>query len=165
LSQNYFLVLLQFHTKKINRNLIPTTSPQVVVNGITVDMALRGCGLHGKVPNSTVHSRLKVARKSGMYNKEIRRECETKEQKLGLIIEIPDDGTTTSRDNKSPVTITAITVAQGSDTTITTKKLRQSSRQASIARLDAKRVKLDYDSRYKKSIQECKQPRCSECSR
>jgi hypothetical protein len=129
----------------------------VVVNGITVDMALRGCGLHGKVPNSTVYSRIKVARKNGMYNKEIRRECEKKEQKLGLIIEIPDNGTTTSRDDISPVTITTInsSLAEGgSDTTITTKKSRQSSRQASIARLDAKRVKLDYDDRYKKAFKD-----------
>ncbi len=153
------MVLLQFHTNKINRNLILTTSPQVVVNGtITVDMALRGCGLHGKVPNSSVYSRIKVARKNGMYNEEIRRECEKKEQKLGLIIEIPDDGTTTSQeDNISPVTITTINsslAAGGSDTTITTKKLRQSSRQASIARLDAMRVKLDYDSRYKKAFKD-----------
>jgi hypothetical protein len=113
--------------------------------------------LHGKVPYSTVYSRIKVARKNGMYNKEIRRECEKKEQKLGLNIEIPDDGTTTLRDNISPVTITTINsslAAGGSDTTITTKKLRQSSRQASIARLDAKRVKLDYGSRYKKAFKD-----------
>ncbi|KAI2511962.1 hypothetical protein MHU86_2478 [Fragilaria crotonensis] len=92
-----------------------------------------------------------------MYNKEIRRECEKKEQKLGLIIEIPDNGTTTSRDDISPVTITTInsSLAEGgSDTTITTKKSRQSSRQASIARLDAKRVKLDYDGRYKKAFKD-----------
>ncbi len=74
-----------------------------------------------------------------------------------MIIEIPDDGTTTSRDDISPVTITIINsslAAGGSDTTITTKKLRQSSRQASIARLDAKRVKLDYDGRYKKAFKD-----------
>ena len=151
------MVLLQFHTNKINRNLIPTTPPHVVVNDTTVDMALRGCGLRGKVPNSTVYSCIKVARKNGMYNKEIRSKCEKKEQKLGLIIEIPDDGTTTLRDNISPVTITTINsslAAGGSNTTITTKKSRQSSRQASIARLDAKRVKLDYGSRYKTAFKD-----------
>jgi hypothetical protein len=40
------------------------------------------------------------------------------------------------------------------DTTISTNKLRQSSRQASAARLEAKRVKLNSDDRYKRAFKD-----------
>ena len=113
-------------------------------------MALRACGLQGQLPYSTLCSRVKAARKKGTYNKEIRREYEKKEKKLGLIIDISDD-CTTSRDDVSPLTMTTINSSSAgvSNTTVMTKKSRQSSRQASVGRLEAKRVKLDYDGRYK----------------
>jgi hypothetical protein len=88
LSQKYYLVLLQFHSNKINRNRIPTTSPQVIVNGIKGEMAIRACELQGQLPYSTLYSPVKAARTKGTYNNEIRREYEKNERKFGLIIDV-----------------------------------------------------------------------------
>jgi hypothetical protein len=57
----------------------------VIVNGLTVDMAIWACRLHGKVPNTTVYYRVKVARKKGTYNDEIRR---SDEKRIGVVIDL-----------------------------------------------------------------------------
>ena len=58
----------------------------------------------------------------GRYNNEIRREYEKKEKKLGLVIDISDD-CTTSRDDISPVTMATINSSSaGCSDTIMTKK-------------------------------------------
>ncbi len=100
--------MLQFHTNEINRNRIPTTSPQVIVNGIKGEMAIWAFDLQVQLLYSTPDSRVEAARKKGTHNNEIRREYEKKERKLlGLIIDVSFDGTNL-RDDISPVTMTTM---------------------------------------------------------
>ena len=148
------------HTNKINRNLVPTTSTKVVVNDVKIEIALWGCRLQGKVPYSTIYSRVKAAREKGTYNEEIRR---AEEKKIGAVIEIIDND---SSGNISPVTMTTATTTSSSsgaaagNTAISSmsselrKRPRQSSKQASVAKLNAKRAKLDYDTRYKAAFKD-----------
>ena len=157
------MVLQPKHSNKINRNLVPTTSTQVVVNDVKIEIALWGCRLQGKVPYSTIYSRVKAAREKGTYNEEIRR---AEEKKIGAVIEIIDNDSASSG-NILPVTMTTATTTSssssgkaGNSTTITSlssklrKRPRQSSKQASVARLNAKRAKLDYDTRYKAAFKD-----------
>ena len=150
------------HTNEINRNLVPTTSTKVVVNDVKIEIALWGCRLQGKVPYSTIYSRVKAAREKGTYNEEIRR---AEEKKIGAVIEIIDNDSASSG-NISHITMTTATTTTtsssgaGNTTTNTSvsselrKRPRRSSKQASVARLNAKRVKLDYDTRYKAAFKD-----------
>ena len=45
-----------------------TASTKVIVNGISVDMALTACSLQTTVPASTIYSRVKARREKGTYN-------------------------------------------------------------------------------------------------
>jgi hypothetical protein len=118
--------------------------------------------LQGKVPYSTIYSRVQAARKKGTYNEEIRR---AEEKKIGAVIEIMDNDSASSG-NISPVTMTTATTTSSSsgaaagNTAISSmsselrKRPRQSSKQASVAKLNAKRAKLDYDTRYKAAFKD-----------
>ena len=106
-SQNFYLVLLQFHSNNIYCNRIPTTSPQVIVNEIKGEMAIWAFELQGQLPYNTLYSQIKAARKKGTYNNEIRREYKKKERKFGLLIDVSVVGTN-SRDDISPVTMTTM---------------------------------------------------------
>jgi hypothetical protein len=142
----------------------------VIVNGICVDMALTACSLQRTVPASTIYSRVKARREKGTYNALILKRVEEAKQ-VGLIIDITQDGDDDSR-NVSPITLdtnlSSISSVKGSasqstrtkkssqqsllsesQSTTTRKKSRRSPKQASIARLDAKRMRLDYEGRYK----------------
>ena len=83
-STSQILVLQPKHTNKINRNLVPTTSTQVGVNDVKIEIALWGCRLQGKVPYSTIYSGVKAAREKETYNEEIRR---AEQKKVGSVIE------------------------------------------------------------------------------
>jgi hypothetical protein len=118
--------------------------------------------LQGKVPYSTIYSQVKAAREKGTYNKEIRR---AEEKKIGAVIEITDNDSASSGNISLVTMTTAITASSssgkaGNSTTNTSlsselrKQPRQSSKQASVARLKAKRVLLDYDTRYKAAFKD-----------
>jgi hypothetical protein len=104
---------------------------------------------------------VKAVREKGTYNKEIRR---TEEKKIGALLEIIDNDCAFSG-NILPVTMTTATTTTtssagpGNTTTVTSvsselrKRPRRSSKQASVARLNAKQVKLDYDTRYKAAFE------------
>ena len=129
----------------------------MIVNGITVQQAIRACELQGIVPSSTVYSRVKVARAKGVYNV----------QMMIGIDHIELDGNGTSASSVSTVTLPVdVLSSDGSNgfgiTTKTTspsrtskpKMTRKSSSQAAVERLDAKRTKLDYDSQYKAAFKD-----------
>ena len=132
---------------------------KVIVNGLTAKQALKLCDLTDTVPTSKVYSRVKARKEKGIYNNEIRKE---QKRKLGLVIEVPlDDGS--QEDDISPLTATTInsffddTTDIPSTTSLASskiKKTRKSPRQASVAKLEAKRVRLDYDHRYKEAFKD-----------
>jgi hypothetical protein len=133
----------------------------VIVNGISVDMALTACSLQTTVPASTIYSRVKARREKGTYNALILKRVEEARQ-VGLLIDITKDDDDSSM-NVSPVTMntnegscfcSTATSLQLSASQSTRKKSRRSPRQASIARLDAKRLKLEYEGRYKAAFKD-----------
>jgi hypothetical protein len=140
---------------------------KVIVNGLTAKQALKLCDLTDTVPTSTVYSHIKARKEKGIYNNEIRKE---QKRKLGLVIKVPlDDGSTSQDDDISPLTSTTINSLFINNTTGKTslpstksssassnkiKKTQKSPRQASVAKLEAKRVRLDYDHRYKEAFKD-----------
>ena len=133
----------------------------MIVNGISVDMALTACSLQTTVPASTIYSRVKARREKGTYNALILKRVEEARQ-VGLIIDITKDDDDSSM-NVSPVTLntnegscfcSTATSLQLSASQSTNKKSRRSPRQASIARLDAKQLKVEYVGRYKAAFKD-----------
>jgi hypothetical protein len=140
---------------------------KVIVNGLTAKQALKLCDLTGTVPTSTLYSRVKARKEKGIYNNQIRKE---QKRKLGLVIKVPldDDGSASQDDDISPLTATTIdsftndrtgTITSFLPSTTATlsassKKTRKSPRQASVAKLEAKRARLDYDHRYKEAFKD-----------
>ena len=134
----------------------------MIVNGISVDMALTACSLQATVPASTIYSRVKTRRENGTYNALILKRVEEARQ-VGLIIDITKDDDDSSM-NVSPITMNtneascchsmATTSMQLSASQSTRKRTRRSPKQASIARLDAKRLKMDYEGRYKAAFKD-----------
>ena len=59
----------------------------MIVNGISVDMALMACSLQATVPASTIYSRVKTRREKGTYNALILKRVQEARQ-VGLIIDI-----------------------------------------------------------------------------
>jgi hypothetical protein len=117
-----------------------TTSTKVIVNGISIDMALTACSLQTTVPASTIYSRVKARREKGTYNALILRRVEEARQ-VGLIIDITQDDDDSSM-NVSPVTMntnegscfcSTATSLQLSGSQLTRKTSRRSPKQASIA--------------------------------
>jgi hypothetical protein len=104
---------------------------------------------------------VKARREKGTYNALILRRVEEARQ-VGLIIDITQDDDDSSM-NVSPVTMntnegscfcSTATSLQLSASQSTRKKSRRSPRQASIARLDAKRLKVEYEGRYKAAFKD-----------
>jgi hypothetical protein len=75
----------------------------VIVNGISVDMALMACSLQATVPASTIYSRVKTRREKGTYNALVLKRVEEARQ-VGLIIDITKDDDDSSM-NVSPITM------------------------------------------------------------
>jgi hypothetical protein len=75
----------------------------VIVNGISVDIALTACSLQTTVPASTIYSHVKARREKGIYNALILKRVEEARQG-GLIIDITKDDDDSSM-NVSPVTM------------------------------------------------------------
>jgi hypothetical protein len=139
----------------------------VIVNGLTAKEALKLCDLTHAVPASTVYSRVRKAREKGIYNKEIRREQQRKSLLIDVMIEVLDGDSRASQDDDvSPLTATTTELSEFSmeedlddgpsfpSFSINggvSKKIRKTFRQAGVARLDAKRVRLDYDARFSKA--------------
>jgi hypothetical protein len=137
----------------------------VIVNGLTAKEALKLCDLTHTVPTSTVYSRVRKAREKGIHNKEIRREQQRKSLLID-VIEVDADSRASQDDDVSPLTATTTESSFSmeeaeenlddgpsfpSSIKSGIKKMRKSFRQASVCRLDAKRVRLDYDGRYSKA--------------
>ena len=128
----------------------------MIVNGLTTKQALKLCNLTDTVPTSTVYSRIKKGREKGIYNNEIRKEQQRKRLVIE-VIELDDDSRASQDDNVSPLTATTIDSFVDEDTTSVpslpsnVKKTRKSPRQASVANLHNKRVRLDYDGTAKHS--------------
>ena len=137
----------------------------MIVNGISIDMALTGCSLQTTVPASTIYSRVKTRREKGTYNALILKRVEEARQ-VGLIIDITKDDDDSSM-NVLPVTMNTneascfgstatssqrLSASQASE--LTRKKSRRSPKQASIAQLDAKRLKVEYDGRFKAAFKD-----------
>ena len=116
--------------------------------------------MHGKLPLSTLYSRVQAARKKGTYNNLFSR---VEEQRIGIVIDTLDDDEDvigTSR-NISPITMaTTTSCSSGTTSTIasrssgSSKRSRRSPKQASEARLEAKNFKDEYDARYKAAFKD-----------
>ena len=124
------------------------------MNGITAEQALGACQMTGSVPLSTLYSRIKATRERGTYNDHVRR---ADARRIGAIIDITEVEDTTGV--VSPVTIdtslqSLSSTANSAQTSPPQKKTRRSPKQASIARLDAKRSKVDYEGRFKAAFKD-----------
>jgi hypothetical protein len=133
------------------------------VNDMTASMALAACFLEDSVPYSTIYSRVKARREQGTYDGLIRKRLDEARQELGMIPIIDITATDDESTNISPVTINtnpsrASTFSKSSTASHSTassqpssrrKQFRNSSRQSSVARLDAKVLRMDYGERFK----------------
>jgi hypothetical protein len=131
----------------------------VIVNGLTAKQALKLCDLTDTVPTSTVYSRVKKGREKGIYNNEIRKEQQRKRLVIE-VLELDDDSRASQDDDVSPLTATTIDSFVDEDMTgvpslpSNVKKTRKSPRQASVANLQDKRVRLDYDGKYSRAFKD-----------
>jgi hypothetical protein len=150
----------------------------VIVNNLTVEMALAACHLIGEFPITTVYSRVAVARERGTYDVlKLREEQEIR----SLVIEIDGSNDPIASDNSravslssscrrrdptiSPVTMATSTTTEESTTETGTEDdssssqkskqvFRKSSRQASTTLLESKIAKTEYDQLYKAAFKE-----------
>jgi hypothetical protein len=128
-----------------------------VVNDLPVSMALAACSMQTTVPASTMYSRVQARREKGTYDA-LRRTRLEEAMQVGLIIDITKADDDTNR-NVSPVTLNTTDLSSSSvssqsasvllssasqSSASSRKKSRRSPKQASIARLDAKRLKIEY---------------------
>jgi hypothetical protein len=101
-----------------------------------------------------------LARKKGTYNSVLKAKAEKAirmNMKVGLVINIEDASQTST--NISPVTMKSLSsLSNATSTSASTatssaegRRSRKSSRQASVAKLEAKRLKVDYSGRYRAS--------------
>lgn len=142
----------------------------MIVNDVRVEQAIAACELQGILPYSTLYYRVKLARRKGTYDSILKAKAEQvirSNMKVGIVIDIEqnEDASERSR-NISPVTmkslssssnVTCTSTTTGASTATTSsegKRSRKSSRQASLARLEAKRLKVDYEGRYKAAFKE-----------
>ncbi len=126
----------------------------MIVNGITAEQTLGACQMTRSVPLSTLYSQIKATRERGTYNDHVRR---ADARRIGAIMDITEDKDTTGV--VSPVTIdTSLrflsSTANSAQTSPPRKKTRRSPKQASVARLDAKRSKVDYEGRFKATFKD-----------
>ncbi|KAI2497316.1 hypothetical protein MHU86_17189 [Fragilaria crotonensis] len=167
-------------------NTVEDVVKMVIINGITVEQALKACDLHGVIPVNTIYSRVKTRRENGTYNA-LLRSAEEKRRIGSLVVDITSDDGCNHHVSKegavSPITmdtsLTSSTLLQhesvavdsasqshsnsqqqlsssssSSCSTIKTGVSRLSSKQAGVARLEAKRTKLDYDGRFKAAFKD-----------
>lgn len=147
----------------------------MIINGITVEQALKACDLHGVIPANTVYSRVKARRKNGTYNV-LLRNAEEKRRIGNLIVDITSDDDedavspitmdTTSSSSMTTMSVVSVAVdslsqsqqkSSSSSSSSSIKKpgvSRLSSKQVSVALLEAKRTRLDYDERYKAAFKD-----------
>jgi len=136
-----------------------TKSTKVIVNGLTAKQALKLCDLTDTVPTSTVYSRVKKGREKGIYNNEIGKEQQRK-RLIIEVLELDNDSRASQDDDASPLTATTIDSFVDEDMTgvpslpSNVKKTRKSPRQASVANLQDKRVRLDYDGKYSRAFKD-----------
>ncbi len=124
------------------------------MNGITAEQALGACQMPGSVPLNTLYSQIKATRERGTYHYHVRR-ADTR--RIAAIIDITEDEDTTGV--VSPVTIdtsllSLISTANSAETSPPQKKTQLSPKHASIARLHAKKSKLDYKGRFKAAFKD-----------
>jgi hypothetical protein len=74
----------------------------VIINGITVEQALKACDLHGVIPVNTIYSRVKARRNNGTYNILLRK-AEEKRMIGNLVVDITGDDD--DNDALSPITM------------------------------------------------------------
>jgi hypothetical protein len=135
----------------------------VIVNSVPIKQAICAYELQGTIPRSTVYSRVATARARGTYDvliNSLRRD----EKIQKIVVEVHDSDweedqapAATGMDDStiSPITMQSLLSVETTTTTDSTirtpsiKKSRKSPRQASLARLETKRVKTEYDGRYK----------------
>jgi hypothetical protein len=158
-----------------------------VVNDLPVSMALAACSMQTTVPASTMYSRVQARREKGTYDA-LRRTRLEEAMQVGLIIDITKADDDTNR-NVSPVTLNTTDLSSSSvssqsasvllssasqSSASSRKKSRRSPKQASIARLDAKRLKVEYEDRFKAAFKDAtnlvasgntREPAQSICSR
>jgi hypothetical protein len=123
----------------------------VIVNGLTIEQAIGACYLQGIVPRTTLYSRVQARRKKGTYNGAQMQNLALQQAKINMVIDITGDE---SSDNVSPVTMYTQSSSSLTSTSQSTKRARLSPKQASAKRLQAKRTKLDYDTRYKAAFKD-----------
>ena len=145
----------------------------MIINGITIEQALKACDLNGVIPGNTIYSRVKARRENGTYNVLLRR-AEEKSRIGNLVVNITSNDVL-KEEVVSPITmdisltstsllqqesIVADSASQSHSnslqqsstslfSTIKTGVSRLSSKQTSLALLEAKRTKLDYEGRFK----------------
>ena len=158
-----------------------------MVNDLPVSMALAACSMQTTVPASTIYSRVQARREKGTYDA-LRRTRLEEAMQVGLIIDITKADDNTNR-NVSPVTLNTTDLSSSSvssqsasvllssasqSSASSRKKSRRSPKQASIARLDAKRLKVEYEDRFKAAFKDAtnlvasgntREPAQSICSR
>ena len=144
---------------------------------MAAESAITFCGLDGTLKRSTLYYRVKMARAKGTYDSVLKKKAEhilkTLDTKVGLVINVDDDddGSQTSSGGSriiSPVTTTTLTSLSLSDAcTITTrssstgeKRYRKTSRQTSVESLEDKRLRVDYEGRFKATF---KKSTCLAC--
>ena len=78
----------------------------MIINGITIQQALKACDLHGVIPVNTIYSRVKTRRENGTYNLLLRR-AEEKRRIGNLVVDITsDDGNDVAKEGAvSPITM------------------------------------------------------------
>lgn len=122
----------------------------MIVNELKLDQALGACGLHGTIPYTTLSYRVRTARKRGTYNDELAK-------KIGTVVEVSHEDASVLSRNISPVTMKSLSsdsTPAASTATSSVSSSRKSSRQVSLARLESKRCKTDYDGRYKAAFKD-----------
>ena len=137
-------------------------------------MALGAFGLTGKVNYSTLHYRVRKARAKGTYDlartafvTALVADCAKKNQDIGglVVIDLTKNNTdgANSLDLSSMSTGTMVTLATAGSSEVLSissespkkkKQSRKTFRQASLEKLETKRTKTDYDSRYKAAFKD-----------
>ena len=128
------------------------------MNGITVEEALGACGFTGKkrIPLSTLYSRIQTTKERGTYNAIIRRPPNDVGNKVNpLVVHINEDQSNVASPLTIDATLLSLTSSSSSTSTFkTTSTTQRSSRQVSTARVESKRLKVDYKGRFTAAFKE-----------
>jgi hypothetical protein len=77
----------------------------VIINGITIQQAIKACDLHGVIPVNTINSRVKNRRENGTYNLLLRRAEEKRIDNLVVNITSNDGNGVSKEGAVSPTTM------------------------------------------------------------